>query len=186
MGKSWKMFERKMCEELSSILFGVVKPVGGRVDKDCPLCRADDSGAHPSALRPGDVVPNGLWIRKGWLVDLDSFSWVIELKYVPGIDFDLIISSSKNRFFKYWQQAYDQADSFGANSAPVLIVNKEHTSHKYMITDPGRFRLWGRANLPKNHLLLRRQHQPSIMIFTLKEFEKVNPIFPFNFMIKRP
>lgn len=183
MPKSWKQYERTMCETLSLILFGVSKPKGGRIDKDCPLCRAADSGSHPSDIRPGDVVPSGLWIRDGRLIITPRYNWVIELKYIKGLRFDLLFKRSEPGFFKHWKQAVRQADSYGKTAVPILIVNKEYSSHNYVVTDYVKFSRFGVGTLPRQKLIFYDDNV-SLVIFTLKAFQEVNTTPPFASMIR--
>jgi len=181
MPKTWKSYERTMCEVLSDLFFGIKKPKGGRIDKDLPLCRADDSGAHPSAMRPGDVVPNGLWIRDGRFKHLEKFNLVIEVKYVQGIRFDLLLSGGGD-FFKYWKQAVRQAESF-PHGMPLLIVNKAHSSCNFVCTTQACILANLNIKYPINKIILTF-NEYKIYMFTLDDFKDVNKVPPFQYMVK--
>ena len=180
MPKDWKAYERRMAEVCSLIFWGVVKPKGGRVDKDCPLCRADDSGSHPSALRTGDVVPNGLWIRMGW-IDITDFDYVIEVKYVKDLRFDMLFKGgTKHEFLKHWRQAIFQANEFGEHGIPLLIVNKKNSALNYVVTNALFF--GGKAKMPIHRFEFfdNKVLHEILYMFTLDDFIAANVKPPYK------
>lgn len=184
MPKSWKMYERKNCDLLSQFFFGIVKPPNGRIDKDLPLCRAADSGSHPSEIRRGDIVPNGKWIRENTLRDIDKFPFVIELKYVPGIALSELFLD-KSQFYKHWEQAYRQALETGSVYVPLLIINKQHSSHDYVVVHQTLYFQYARSiSLPKRYLSLVTT-TGNVLIFLLSDWIAANPVPPYQHLIHR-
>ena len=183
MPKGWKKYERDKCEDFSDLFFGVKKPPGGQLDRDCPLVRADMSGANPSNFRPGDLVPNGLWLRDGRLT-VEKFTFCIEVKYSQGIKFqELLAPFKKGQLYKDWAQATRQADELD-RGIPMLVVKQPHTSIDYIITDVFKFTMYGQpTKLPDRRLIIRGQFTHPLTVFTLKDFKAANLVPPFKELI---
>ena len=183
MSKNWKQFERTYAERFSFLFFGVEKPKGGRIDKDCPLCRADDSGAHPSCTIPGDIVPNGLWIREGKL-NVDDYPFIIEVKdFKKGLRFDkLLQGKSKDIFWKHWEQATSQALEV-PGGIPILVTNQAQCATDFVVMYEKTFRdKNNRLGWPDRRFEYYFTDNPddTLIIFTFAEFLKANPVPPYK------
>lgn len=184
MPASWKQYERKNCDILSKFFFGVDKPKGGRIDKDLPLCRAADSGSHPSEIRRGDIVPNGKWIREGTLKDIHLFPFVIELKYVKGINLSELFQA-KSQFYKHWEQAATQSIETGEAYIPLLIVNRVNSSQNFVIVDREKYFKYARTvPLPMQQVHVKLSLTQSLSIFLLSDWIEINTKPPYQHLIR--